>query len=217
MPALTEDKVNKIINMLVKKVKADIINVNKVRNVLVRQCYPDDLLLDANNYCDTLKEIYGDINNIPAIFLEKHEKKMSLDFSTVFAETRRIKISSIMNELNTVDKKNNTSFRLNGTSFSPIDELDITLFIEKTPSIFMQLATSPAAAFGLMLLLIGAILLSAATLGTTIVGATAAVGSIALISSAFFATKKPGVKGVFSYTPVTDEIIMKITAGTSVK
>jgi hypothetical protein len=217
MPALTAKKVNEIIKMLVEKVKADIINKNKDNNELVLQCYPNGRFFDEENYWVTLKKIYGSENEIPAIFREKCDIKLNVNLSTHFLETQQIKLSSIMDELNTVDKKNPTSFRLTDTNDSPIDkELHTTLFIEKTPSIFMQLATSPAAAFGLMLLLIGASLLSAATLGTTIVGATAAVGSIALISSAFFATKKPGVKGVFSHTHVTDEIMMKI-AGITVK
>lgn len=207
MPAITRRQFQRIIQMQVEKVKAIII-ADHADSPLIIGRYPNGVDFNNDEYMAALSEIYPDTRDIPDVFMNVPHRHIDVDLSKSLTTSYALEICSIEDQLNSVDSSHLTNFSLENSSNLRFRGrvLDITLILEDNPSIFMQLSTSPAAILGLTLLLIGACLLSATTLGTVVVGATAVVGSIALISSAFFATKKPGINGGFSLEPLPETI-----------
>lgn len=207
MPAITEEQFQQIVIMQVDKIKAMII-ADHAESELIRRRYPNGVDFKNDDYIAALSKIYPDPKDIPDVFNQVPNKHIDVVRSESLTVSYELEISLIETYLNSVDSSNITNFDIEKSSNLILRGrvLDITLILEDNPSIFFQLTQSPVAILAFYLLLIGACLLSVATLATTVVGATAVVGSIALISSAFFATKKPGISGGFSLIPLPETI-----------
>jgi len=208
MPAVTEGQFQRIVEMQIAKVKATIIAAH-AKSPLIIERYPNGMVFDNDKYMAALSEIYPDPSDIPDVFMSRPRRHIDLNASNSLTASYELQTCAIEEQLNSLDSSNLTNFSLEKISSVRLHgkKMDITLYLDKVPSIFMQLTRDPAAIAALALLLIGASLLSMATLGAAVVGATAVAGSIALMSSAFFATKKPGISGGFSYDPLPETIV----------
>jgi hypothetical protein len=174
---------------------------------------------NSDSQPNPLNRIYQN-TNLPEIFTKDPDVRLIIPSdekasTKACAYTYSVAISSIVQALNSIDPHNQTKFYaeevLNKKITLRRDNsakkiLDITLMLQKYPSVFMQMLQSTSGRLAFCLLIIAVALLVASQFTATggiVLGAGLVAGAYS-----FFSTKKPGIDGGFCYNPVPDEAVI---------
>jgi hypothetical protein len=211
MPSVTPKQFSRVIEMSIYRVRNAIISNNSDSRLIKKQ-YPVSVDFNNEEYMNTLVEIYGEQSNIPAVFTKAPHTRLSEVLEKSVCVSYALDLLEIVDCLNSVDSNNLTNFDLSHSNLKLRDrQLDVSLILEETPSVFIQFLADVRGKTAMYLILIGAFFLSMASMGMMIVGAAMAVGGIALGIYTFFSTKEPGITGGFSNSPIPDEVFDKLT------